>query len=475
MSTSKRGLPAEEIKRRLIRLRNLEYLHEQQRFKIWNLRDANRELKKEVVALKAVVGEQQRTIDDLKLRLEELSTIVFGKKRKKEENYDIDDDSPKKPVVNCRTPESYRRSLPKKEEVTKTEPHTIDTCNHCDGNISEKETLTYFVEDIPLPQKKIVIRHVVEKGYCETCDCWMTKEPLPPATVTLGPNVKRYVTYLSVICRQSYGQIQQILDHTYDFDISQGEIAKILNNEGESMRPEYERLKAKIRGEPSIHLDETGWNLVMGDGYKRYAWNMTGKSGDSVFVLGKTRGKGNATDLVGDSKAVVVSDDYAAYRNMENPHQLCCAHIMRKLRDLATSSEISGNIHEHCVSAYTVFKQIYMDIENARTSTDPQSKYDLLHARLKSFSIPDPSDPAKLIRIKEQISARSDNYLTCLLHKDVACDNNAAERSLRHLVLKRKISFGSFKEKTAETLAILASVLLSRKQNGTLAAYLRGV
>ena len=83
MSTSRRGLPAEEIKRRLIRLRNLEYLHEQQRFKIWNLRDANRELKKEVAALKAVVGEQQKTIDDLKLRLEELSTIVFGRKRQK--------------------------------------------------------------------------------------------------------------------------------------------------------------------------------------------------------------------------------------------------------------------------------------------------------------------------------------------------------------------------------------------------------
>ncbi len=83
MSTSKRGLPVEEIKKRLIRLRNLEYLHEQQRFKIWNLGDTNRELKKEIATLKTVVSEQQKTIDDLKLRLEELSTIVFGRKRKK--------------------------------------------------------------------------------------------------------------------------------------------------------------------------------------------------------------------------------------------------------------------------------------------------------------------------------------------------------------------------------------------------------
>ena len=36
------------------------------------------------------------------------------------------------------------------------------------------------------------------------------------------------------------------------------------------MRPDYVRLKATIRGELSVHLDQTTWNLVMGDGYKRY-------------------------------------------------------------------------------------------------------------------------------------------------------------------------------------------------------------
>src|SRR3989344_6170097 len=67
-----RALPKEEIQKRLIRLRNLEFLHEQQRFKIWGLRDENRELKKEIKALKITVGEQQKTIDDLKLQMEEL-------------------------------------------------------------------------------------------------------------------------------------------------------------------------------------------------------------------------------------------------------------------------------------------------------------------------------------------------------------------------------------------------------------------
>ncbi len=465
-------LSESEIEARMIELRNLRKLHAGARARVVILEKENKLLKERVAVLEATVQSQTDIINDLRLQLEELRTIVFGKRRGKEEKHDIDDDT-SEPIVNCRTAESYKREIPK--EVTETKDHPIDACTRCGGAISEKETVTYFVEDIPLPQKKIVTKHIVEKGYCETCDRWMTAEPLPPATVTFGPNIKRYVTYLSVICRQSYGQIQGIMDCTYDFEISQGEIAKILGKEGENMRPEYERLKARIRGEPSIHLDETGWNLFIGDGYKRYAWTMTGKSGNSVFVLGKTRGKGNATDLIGNSKAVVVSDDYAAYRNLDNAHQLCCAHILRKLRDLATSSEVSGSIHDHCVSMYKTFKKTYADIEDARISADPKSAYDPLYVRLKSFATPDSNDPAKLTRIKEQVSARTANYLTCLLHENVASDNNAAERSLRHLVLKRKISFGSFKEKTAETLAILASVLLSKKQNGTLAAYLKGV
>ena len=91
---AKRGLSPEEIKKRLIRLRNLEVLHELQRFKIWDLQDKNRALKKEVMALKAVVIEQQKTIEDLKLQIEELRVMVFGRKRNKDAVDDDEDPAP---------------------------------------------------------------------------------------------------------------------------------------------------------------------------------------------------------------------------------------------------------------------------------------------------------------------------------------------------------------------------------------------
>ena len=456
----------------MVELRNLRRLYAAQKVRLDFFKQENRLLKERVAFLETAYVEQQNINVDLKLQLEELRTMVFGKKRTQENDID---DTPRVHGIP-RTSDSYKRPAPKDSEVTDTKDHPVDTCTHCSGQLSERTTVIYYEEDIPLPQKKTVVRHTVEKGYCAVCKKWSTSVPLPSARVVFGENVKRYVTYLSVVCRQSYAQIQDILVHTYEFDISQGEIAKILEKEGTRLRPEYERLKAAIRGEPSVHLDETGWNLLMGDGYRRYAWTMVGGASDeSVFVLGKTRGKGNADDLLEDSNAVVISDDYGAYRTLNQPHQLCCAHILRKLRDLARSDELKDTAHEQCVASYRTFAAIYADIETARTSSSPAASYETLLVRLHTFVATDPHDPAKLVRIKKQVSERAENYLTCLIHPDVASDNNAAERSLRHLVLKRKISFGSLSEKTAETLAILLSVLLSFKQRGTLRGYLVGV
>lgn len=156
---------------------------------------------------------------------------------------------------------------------------------------------------------------------------------------------------------------------------------------------------------------------------------------------------------VGDSKAVVVSDDYQGYRHLDNEHQLCLAHILRELRDLVASDTLAQKAHARCAAVYETFAGIYADIEATRISSEPLAQHDALLNRLVRFAIPSPYDPLKLARVKAQVRLRTHNYLTCLKHPNVAADNNAAERSLRHLVIKRKTSFGSFCERTAETMA----------------------
>ena len=454
---SKIRLPEKEIKKRLIRLHNLEYLHKEQKSRNERLVIENRSLRVRVSYLESIVREQQKTIEDFKLQIEELRVMVFGKKKKAKEIDDDDLDPPKEKIT--RTSDSYKRPIPKDEEVTETIPHPLDQCS-CGTKTTKRKAVVFYEEDIPIPAKKIVLKHIVEKAYCLNCKKWNTGIPLPPSKVILGSNVQKYSCYLSVICRLSFSQIQEILKDTYQIHISQGEIAKILNREAIKLRPFYEQLKVKIRGEPVIHLDETSWKLFI-DRSTTYSWVMSGgESKENVFLIGESRGKGNMENLVGGNfNGFVVSDDYGAYRRLKW-HQLCWAHLIRKFRDLAKSGELEEKIRIHCREEYVKLCLIYDDLKNDRRV----ERYDAFSKRLNELSMIKLLDPKKLIRYKTTLRKNISKYLTCLSDPRIPLTNNQAERSLRHLVLKRKISFGSLTKRTADNLAVLMSSLMSLKQ-----------
>jgi len=455
------------------RLRNKEKLHQAARDRVVSLEQENKHLKQVIKERDARVDTLEEEVTTLKLQIEELRTMVFGKRKKRGTgtNNTNKSEGRKKPARPPRTKQS--RPIPTDEEVTEIIEHPIEVCT-CGETLTEQSTRTYYEEDIPL-QSRIVRKHTVHTGWCVRCRKRVSAIPLPCAEVVLGETVKRYITYLSVVCRLSYSQIQTTLMDIYHMPISEGEIAHILKREGGRLRPFYEQLLKQIRGEPSVHLDETGWLLFAGDGYQRYAWVMVGGvSGDAVFTLGRTRGKGNATELLGDSKAVVVSDDYRAYRTLENPHQLCCAHILRKLRDVAQARDCSNELRTHCTEAYHTFAGIYTAIERARATTRPRRYYTKLLAQLRAFAVPHNDDPKPVKNVRTQIRERGERYLTCVLHPHTRADNNPAERALRPLVQKRKVSFGSMNETRAEILGVLTSVLYTLRQRNTLGAYLRG-
>lgn len=444
-------LSEQEVKKRLVRLNNLERLYPKARTRIASLGQ-------EVKVLKATMAAQQKTIEDLKLQMEELRTIVF-KRKKPPANRGNDHGNPLSPPAKPRTPDSYQRPIPKDNEVTDTHPHPINQCD-CGSAISKKRMRIFYEEDIPIPVRKTITKHIVEQGYCPACQKWKSAVKLPTATLIIGPNIQKYTCYLSVMCRLSFTQIQNILQDTYHMAISQGEIANILARQADNLRPCYEQLQENIRGEPMVHLDETGWKLLA-EPERSYSWVMSGgQSQESVFLIGENRGKGHADDLIGrDYDGVVVTDDYGAYRTLKK-HQLCWAHLLRKFRDLANSQELPEHQIKYCNQAYRRLCRIYCLVKDNR---NPE-RYDEFVKKLADFSRISSSDPLKMVRLKTTLAKNIPSYLTCLQDPQIPMTNNLAERSLRHLVLKRKISFGSLTKKTAENLAVLLSVLMSLKQ-----------
>lgn len=464
--------------------RNIEQMYRKQREQNTKLRAENKQLKERIVQLEEKDKEKDALIEQLRLQVEEFKQMVF--KRKKRKNKDDDDGeegaaapSPMKKTTS-RSKDSYRRSVP--EQIDRTETHTIDDCPDCGTPLERKQHRTFYVEDIILPDEhyrpRESVEHNTEKGRCPACRRWHWACAPPAATVAIGENVRLLVAHLAVVGRLSFSQVRRILADCYHFTLSDGEITAILTTEAMCLRSEYEALKERIRQDNGVHYDETGFPLQAG-GSGDHAWTMTGTSSpDAVFAIGQSRGKGVLEELKGDSAAVGITDDYGAYRTAFCDHQLCFAHPHRKLRDLSQSNALSKEKRIHCGTVFDQFRTIYRKvqdiIEQPFDLTRRKKQRTRLLRQFDELTTPDENDPAKLAEIKRSLHKNREKYFTCLLYENIPADNNKAERALRHLVLKRKISFGCRSEKGAETLSVLSSVLLSlvwREPDDFFAAY----
>jgi len=452
-------LSQQEIKKRLIRLNNLEKLHRADRKKIARQDKQIKLLKQEVCLLREENKEMNDINKKFSLQLEELRIKVFGKKKKGKDK----DKKPKSGKKKERTAESYQRPIP--TDITEEKMHTIETCNLCQTVLVKKRVRIFYVEDIPFdnPQREAV-KHTAEQGYCEKCKKWRSAIPLPSGKCVLGNNIQKYIAYLSIILRLSNEQIEGHIRNLHQIKVSQGEIQKLLYREGDKQRPEFERLKVRVQSQKAQHYDETSWKVPNGK-FGGYGWGMFGvETDEAVFQVGKSRGGGNLKEL-NPNPIIGITDDYGVYKNAFEDHQLCWSHPHRKFRDLADSGELEGTQKENCVSDFKAFGKIYAKIsQTLQTEFDYKKTKSYFLKRITEFAKPNPNDIAKTKTLKATLLKNREYYLTCLKFPDlVPLDNNKAERGLRHLVIKRKISYGSKTDRGAETTSILMSVLLSLK------------
>lgn len=463
-------LSEEEIQERFVRLTNLERLHGAQKKR-------SRELAVQVKELTAQLQQRDELIEKLLLRVGDLEKMVFGRKKNNDDNLSSSSDQsssgsndPKKPKKK-RTKDSYQRFVPTDAEVTKIEHHSVTVCKHCKGELSRFEEAVRYVEDIILPQllkkaTKTITKHIIERGYCARCGNWTAAQDLRGSIVSLGKNIKLLVTYLTTILDCSYEQVKTLSSDLYGIQISDGEIASILQETAKDWLPEYERLKEEIRSGPAIHLDETTWPIQI-FGRHCYAWVMSAVASPiRIYKLAMSRGKDHATELLGDTwSGVRITDCFPGYMYMEGLHQICWAHLFRKIRDLLSNENLCSDKKPHVQEWHDEFKQLYSDLRstlaqpfkiNKRLTQEEAFRERIAALRQKSIL-----DPKPLADLKKLLVQYDHALFTCLYFDNIPCDNNRAERDLRSLVIKRKKSFGSRTEAGARAMEILLSVTWS--------------
>ena len=224
-----------------------------------------------------------------------------------------------------------------------------------------------------------------------------------------------------------------------------------------------------IRGSPVVHADETGWRE---DGHNGYVWTFSTPT--QRYFLRRGRTKAVVDEALGDEfDGVLVSDFYAAYHHYDGPKQRCWAHpcssqgqaLLRDIHDQRALYPGDGSLARWADAVHKLYDQ-------AKAFTHPSERQRrraqlALERRLLAWCRPYRDDPsAPQARLCRRIENHIKELFVFVSEPQVPPDNNAAERSLRHVVISRKISGGTRSQQGTDTKMTLASIFGTWRAQG---------
>ena len=163
-------------------------------------------------------------------------------------------------------------------------------------------------------------------------------------------------------------------------------------------------------------------------------------------------------EALGESFAgILVSDFYASYDHYPGLKQRCWAHLLRDIHKLKVLHPEDGGLAQWALGVQRLYAK---GRAWAAAGRRPLSRGQLaLEDRLLALCRPFLEDPSAVpARLCRRIERHIKELFVFVSHPEAPSDNNAAERSLRHLVISRKISGGTRSEHGSDSKMTLASL-----------------
>jgi len=357
--------------------------------------------------------------------------------------------------------------------------HTASGCARCQAGLSAQMIIrveTRQVFDVPEPRLEVT-EHQAEIYCCSQCR-EVTKAAFPDGVIgpaQYGGRLRGLAVYLNVQHLIPEDRVAEILD---DMIGAKGLCAGSIITWGVRKAQEWQqvaaRLKARLIREPVRHLDETGFRI----GGKTCWLHNISTTAFTHYEVSAKRGAVPA-DLDG---GIVVHDHFKPYYALPDlQHALCNAHHLRELKAL---TEIDREPWAQSMSAFLLATNTLVEqaVEQGKAALPKDvleritQGYDEIVAAGLGFHqqqtplVRKPGARGKpprrighnlLIRLRDFKS----DVLRFAADFTVPFTNNQAERDIRMMKVKMKISGGFRTMEGARTFAILRSVLsTARKQ-----------
>lgn len=361
-------------------------------------------------------------------------------------------------------------------EPDDVESHRVETCPHCAADLRAVAALRVEkrqVFDVP-PPRLAVTEHQAEVKQCPCCGeqvkgCFPAGVSQP---VQYGSRLKALAVYLTVYQLLPLARASDLLTEVYGQAPSEACLLAA------QVEPSLAEVKRQLIEAEVAHFDESGLRVE-----GRLHWlHVTGTEHLTHYAVHTKRG-GEALHDIGilpDFTGWAVHDGWSPYLTFEAcPHALCNAHHLRELLFILERYEQSW-----AQDMITLLLDIKAEVQAAppdwralppdRLAHYQQRCTDLLQQGFKAN--PPPADPPPKRRGRtaqlppKNLLDRLDKYQTQVLafmHDfRVPFDNNLAERDLRMMKVRQKVS-GTFRTTAgADTFCALRGYLSTARKQG---------
>jgi len=352
--------------------------------------------------------------------------------------------------------------------------HKVEHPCRCGHELRAEKVKHYLRRQVyDIPALRIhVTEHRIEVKECPHCHQLHEAACEIKAAVQYGDHLKAFNVYLTQYQLLPFERTQEFYADIFGLHLSDG-VLQDSNATCYELLTEIEHdIKEHIQHAEVIHNDETGIRCE-----NKTQWIHTNSTPDqTLYTIHPKRGREalEAINILPNYTGVSVHDRYASYDHYPCQHALCNAHLLRDLKRLDED--------DHTTWARPM-ADLLLEAKALRSQADLPAP--ALHEMLTRYDAivqtglraePPPAErsgastkrgrPAKSKsqRLLEVFQTRKEPILRFLQHAHVPFDNNQAERDLRMIKLKQKIS-GCFRtKKGAEIFCRIRSFISTVKK-----------
>ncbi len=416
-------------------------------------------------------------------RIEALEQTVSALK---EENQHLRDENARlkgeKPKPKFKANTTEQEPQPKQRKRGKPRPERK-------ARIQVDQTQILDVEDLPqdarfLGYREVIVQDIVFqrrniryllKRYYSEAEGRFYEAPSPAQGQSYGAQLRSFVLMAYYQLRIPQQKIVDLLT-AQGIVISEGTVSSMLSEQAsDAFASEYKAIiEAGLTSSEHQHIDHTG---IRQKGISHQVAVLC-TAAYAAFFINRYRNKETVGDLLKDLLGgtlsdyikVLVSDNAGEFMAQALLHQLCWVHELRHYKKL------KGAYFKSFLREKEVFlDRLYAYYDRLRQWRKDPSEAEArgLEAEFDSlFSGEGITFEALRARIA-LTRGRKEALLLCLTDARIPLENNEAERSLREIVVKRKISYGTRSEAGSKAWSMMLTLVeTARKQGVNLYAYL---